>query len=93
MDNLYSSPEVFIKLLGMGIYARGTVRTNRKYLPSFIQFEKPDMKNISRGSFRFATNEKYNLSCYAWHEKNPVHVMSTADATDVEFEKRQSKSV
>ena len=28
MDNLYSSPEVFIKLLGMGIYTRGTVRTN-----------------------------------------------------------------
>ena len=62
MDNLYSSPEVFIKLLGMGIYARGTVRTNRKYIPSFIQFKKPDMKNISRGIFRFATNQEYNLS-------------------------------
>ena len=32
-------PKVFIKLLGMDIYARGTVRANRKYLPSFIQLK------------------------------------------------------
>ena len=31
MDNLYSSPEVFIRLKEMGIYARGTFRKNRKY--------------------------------------------------------------
>ena len=57
------------------------------YHPSF-NLKKPDIKNISRGSFRIATNEEYNLSCYAWHDKNPVHVMSTADATDVEFTKK-----
>ena len=36
MDNLYSSPELFIKLREMGIYARGTFRKYRKYLPKFI---------------------------------------------------------
>ena len=64
MDNIYSSPELYIKVFGMGMYARWIVRANRKYLPSIIQFKKPDMKNIARGSFRFATNEKYNVSCY-----------------------------
>ena len=92
MDNLYSSPEVFIELRRMGIYARGTVRTNRKYLPKFIQFSKTDVKNMARGSYRFATNDQYQISCYAWNDKNPVHLLSTADSTDVQFTKRQTKS-
>ena len=57
MDNLYSSPEVFIRLKEMGIYARGTFRKNRKYLPSFIQFKKNELKKMSRGCFRFAINK------------------------------------
>ena len=36
MDNLYSSPEAFIALKKLGIYARGTFRSNRKYLPFFF---------------------------------------------------------
>ena len=92
MDNLYSSPEVFIQLLQMGIFARGTFRSNRKFLPSFIQFTKQDTKKIPRGSFRLATNKKYNLSCYAWNDKNPVHVLSSADGTDINMTQRRSKS-
>ena len=92
MDNLYSSPELFIKLREMGIYARGTFRKNRKYLPKFIQFTDNEVKKIGRGSYRLATNSKYNLSCYAWNDKNPVHVLSSADGTEVETTKRRIKS-
>ena len=41
MDNYYSSPEVFVKLRQMQIYARGTFRVNRKYLPQFIIIVMP----------------------------------------------------
>jgi len=92
MDNLYSSPELFIKLREMGIYARGTFRKNRKYLPKFIQFTDNEVKKIGRGSYRLATNSEYNLSCYAWNDKNPVHVLSSADGTEVETTMRRIKS-
>ena len=92
MDNLYSSPEVFIALKKIGIYARGTFRSNRKYLPSFVKFTKSETLKLPRGCFRLATNEEHNLSCYAWNDKNPVHILSSADGTDVETTRRRSKS-
>ena len=92
MDNLYSSPEVFIQLQKMGIYARGTFRCNRKYLPQFIKFSKSEVQKLPRGCFRLATNKKHNLSCYAWNDKNPVHVLSSADGTMIESTQRRSKS-
>lgn len=90
MDNLYSSPLVFIKLKEMSLYARGTVRLNRKYLPRFIQYKKKDMKKLERGSYEFAVNKDYNMSMHCWHDKNPVHVLSTADSTQVEEVSRRS---
>ena len=92
MDNLYSSPEVFIALKKMGIYARGTFRSNRKYLPSFVKFTKSETLKLPRGCFRLATNEEHNLSCYAWNDKNPVHILSSADGTDVQTTQRRSKA-
>ena len=92
MDNLYSSPVVFIHLHQMGIFARGTFRSNKKYLPSFVHFSKNEVKNLPRGCFRLATNKEFNLSCYAWNDKNPVHILSSADGTDIDMTKRRSKS-
>ena len=92
MDNLYSSPEVFIRLKEMGIYARGTFRKNRKYLPSFIQFKKNELKKMSRGCFRFAINKKHHLSCYAWNDKCPVHLLSSADGTYITSTQRRVKA-
>ena len=92
MDNLYSSPEVFIHLHQMGIFARGTFRSNRKYLPSSVHFSKSEVKDLPRGCFRLATNKEFNLSCYAWNDKNPVHLLSSADGTDIDVTQRRSKS-
>ena len=90
MDNLYSSPLVFIKLKEMSLYARGTVRLNRKYLPKFIKYMRKDMAKLPRGSYQFAVNKEYNMSMHCWHDKNPVHVLSTADLTEVEEVNRNS---
>lgn len=90
MDNLYSSPEVFIALKNNGLYARGTVRLNRKYLPKFIKYMRNDLKKIDRGSYEFASNIEYNMSMHCWHDSNPVHMLSSCDSTGVDVVKRQS---
>ena len=92
MDNYFSSPESFIRLKEMGVYARGTFRTTKKYLPQFIKFSKAETEKLPRGCFRLATNAKHNLSCYAWNDNSPVHVLSSADGTEMETTKRKSKS-
>ena len=91
MDNLYSSPEVFIALKKKGLYARGTVRLNRKYLPRFIKYLKKDMANLERGSYQFASNIEHNMSMHYWHDKNSVHMLSSCDATKINVMQRQSK--
>ena len=90
MDNLYSSPEVFIALKNKGLYARGTVRLNRKYLPRFIKYLKKDMANLERGSYQFASNIEHNMSMHCWHDKNPVHMLSSCDSTNIDVVQRQS---
>ena len=90
MDNLYSSPEVFIALKNNGLYARGTVRLNRKYLPKFIRYMRKDLKQIDRGSYEFASNIEHNMSMHCWHDSNPVHMLSSCDSTGVDVVKRQS---
>ena len=92
MDNLYSSPLVFIKLKEMSLYARGTVRLNRKYLPRFIKYLRKDMRKLPRGSYQFAVNNEYNMSMHCWHDNNPVHVLSTADSTAIEEVSRKQGS-
>ena len=90
MDNLYSSPEVFIALKNYGLYARGTVRLNRKYLPKFIKYLKKDMATLDRGSYQFASNIKHNMSMHCWHDSNPVHMLSSCDSTIVDVVERQA---
>ena len=90
MDNLYSSPEVFIALKKKGLYARGTVRLNRKYLPRFSKYLKKDMATLERGSYQFASNIEHNMSMHCWHEKNPVHMLSSCDLTKIDIVQTQS---
>ena len=68
MENLYSSPEVFIALKKKGLYAHGTVRLNRKYLPQFIKYLEKDMVNLERGSYQFASNIEHNMSMHCCHD-------------------------
>ena len=90
MDNLYTSPLVFLKLKEMGLYARGTVRTTRKYLPRFIKYLKKDTKHLKRGSYQYAVNEPSGMSMHCWNDNHPVHVLSTADSTHVDVVSRKT---
>ena len=90
MDNLYSSPEVFITLKNKELYARGTVRLNCKYLPRFIKYLKKDMVNLERGLYQFASNIEHNMSLHCWHNKNPVYMLSSCNSTKIDVVQRQS---
>ena len=64
-DNFFTSPALLVKLLEMGIYATGTVRTNRKNMPVL----KHD-KEMKRGEHDwFSAN---HLSAIKWMDNKPV---------------------
>nr|CAI5821849.1 unnamed protein product [Callosobruchus analis] len=58
------------KLLNDGIFAVGTVRTNRKNLPHIYK----DKTKMQRGQFMFETKGK--LSAVKWMDSKCVHVLS-----------------
>ena len=55
-----------------------------QFLPSFVKFKKGTA--YRRGTMKYAINKKYNMSMYAWNDKNLVHFVSTADAKDTYVE-------
>ena len=41
---------------------------------------------------QYAVNKDYNMSMFAWNDKNPVHIISTADSTRQDFVDRKKKN-
>nr|CAH7761068.1 unnamed protein product [Callosobruchus chinensis] len=69
-DNFFTSVPLMEKLLNDGIFAVGTVRTNRKNLPDIYK----DKTKMQRGQFMFETKGK--LSAVKWMDSKCVHVVS-----------------
>ncbi|CAF1645190.1 unnamed protein product [Adineta ricciae] len=70
MDSYYSSPQLFLQLVKRNTDAVGTVRCNRKSLPSDFKTAK------LRKNERIA--RYYNkLMALKWHDKKYVHMLST----------------
>lgn len=71
-DNFFSSPTLFMQLLSSGIYARGTVRQNRKDFPA-ITLGK--LKN--RGSSKVV--QRGELLAITWMDKKQIYLLSTSE--------------
>ena len=83
-NNYYASPAVAIALLKHKVLCRGTLRKNKKLIPPYILFTKAEAKSKdSRGSVKMAVNEKYGLVAAGWIDSCAVHIISSADTTDV----------
>jgi hypothetical protein len=83
-NNYYASPAVAVALLHHKVLCRGTLRRNKKLIPPYILFTKSEAKNKeSRGSVKMAVNEKYGLLAAGWIDGCAVHVVSSADSTDL----------
>ena len=72
MDNFFSSVPLFQKLRNLKIKAVGTVRTNRKMLPSKVK----DAKTMKENEVHAFVTEDKTLSCTIWMDKRPVIVIS-----------------
>ncbi len=73
-DNYFASPALFTELLQDGIYARGTVRVNRKDFPARLLNDK-----LLRNPGDMVRAQKGELSAVKWKDKRVVSFLSTAD--------------
>jgi hypothetical protein len=71
---------VLILLRNRGIYARGSVKTNRRMVPSQIVLTKAEIKRLPDGYVRMAVCEFAKMQAFGCNDNNPVHMLSTADA-------------
>ena len=92
MDRYYTSPEVFLELRKQGLYARGTCMTNRRMFPKVVTFTEAEARKERRGSCRLAVNQENNLVAIGWIDGNPVHLITTADGTNVQQEQRRQSA-
>ena len=70
MDYFYSSPSLFLELWMRGVNACGTVRSNRKGLPTALL-----PKNNKSDNHQYKVAQKDELSCCIWQDKKPVLVL------------------
>jgi len=82
MDNYYTSPLVFVELLKVGVYARGTCRGNRIAYPKFIQFSSSEVSKGKRGDLHVATSQDPALVAFSWLDGNPVNFLTSADGIE-----------
>ena len=92
-NNYYASPGVLIALLRHKVLARGMLRRNKRLIPRYILFTKAEaMNKESRGSIKMTVNEKYSLIAAGWVDGNPVHIVSSADTTELTQVRRRVDS-
>ena len=70
VDNYFTSVELFEYLRANKIFACGTVRPNRKHLPTM----KSD-KELKRGEFDFSVTDQ-GISYFKWKDNRCVHLLS-----------------
>ena len=81
MDNWYSSVQLCLTLSKMGLYCRGTVRSNRAHNPRAGIFSKKQVKSIRRGSSLVSVARHHGIVAVSWMDGSVVNMLSTADGT------------
>jgi hypothetical protein len=92
MDNYYMSTTAAIHLKEKGILCRGTIRTNRKFVPKSVLFMAKECRSNERGTSRIAVNAEHSLVAIGWLDNKAVNFISTADTTDVVSVERRIKN-
>jgi hypothetical protein len=83
MDNYFSSVGLFEELASKGIYATGTMRSNRIGLPAILKDTKSFNRN-EQGHMDWRMHEGCGLSSVLWKDKRPMLLLSTS-ATPIGF--------
>jgi hypothetical protein len=93
MDNYYMSTTCAIKLRENGVFCRGIIRSNRKFVPKSIFFTPTEARTLPRGTHRIAVNNEHQIVAVGWLDNKPVHFISTSDTSEiVEVKRRPGRS-
>jgi hypothetical protein len=76
MDNYFCSIPLFRDLEAKGIYAIGTVRSNRIGLSSHLKNSRA-WKRSKEGHIEWAMHDSRGISCVMWKDKCPVLLISS----------------
>ena len=92
-DNYYSSVALSLKLLSMGLYHVGTVRTNRLgWCKEVTYTQKTRPKSISRGTYRLAQSTTVpEMVAVLWLDSRPVNFLATGCGTQLTSVTRKEK--
>ena len=75
-DNFFSSVDLLLDLLHVGLYGCGTLRSNRKGFPKDLTaYVKKGLKK--RGDSVSRTNQGSNISISIWQDNRPVVLISS----------------
>jgi len=83
MDNYYMSTTCAKHLKKNGVYCRGTLCSNRKFVPKSTLFTASEARTLPRGSIWFAVDPTNNIISIGWLDNKAVNFISTADTTAV----------
>ena len=78
-DNFYSSPVLFHSLLQQGITATGTLKVDRRGVPSDVAIMKNALKprSVARGTGYYIREQNSQIAYCCWQDNKVVCVMST----------------
>jgi hypothetical protein len=83
MDNYYMSTTCALHLKNNGVYYRGTIRSNQKFVPKSTLFTPAEARSLPRGTIRYTVNPTHNIISVGWLDNKTVNFTSTADTTAV----------
>jgi len=82
LDNYYTSIATAVSLRKKQIYIRGTLRSNRKFIPKKILLTKTEARQCIRGYRKIAVAKNEGIVAVSWVDTKPVILLSTADGTE-----------
>ncbi len=76
-----------LHLKNNGVYCRGTICSNQKFVPKSTLFTPAEARSLPRGTIRYAVNPTHTLISVGWLDTKAVNFISTADNTAVKMVK------
>jgi hypothetical protein len=92
MDNYYTSPQLLHSFDVKGLYARGTLRMNRKHVPISMKFSRQELRDLERGSMKIM-GAPNNLSMLSWIDNGTVYLLSNCDSSSDLIQVTRRKSL
>jgi hypothetical protein len=77
MDNYFSSVGLFTEMAERGIYATGTMRSNRVGIPEEFKDTKSFNGRATQGELEWRMHDSRGIGCVLWKDKRPVLLLSS----------------